>query len=720
MTNRFLIAAVIMAGILSFFLLYISRETTGPDAETDLSQAPVPDIIRLKFGHHMPENTSQHLSALRYADGIDYKSNGRVKIEVYPDRQLGTDSAMIEMARTGKLAITLPPAAALATLVPEMQVLDLPFLFPDRTGLYEILDGEPGQLLLEKLEPYGLAGASFWEVGFKQFTAGKPIQTPADFNGLNIRVMQGRPAVDIYRLFGANPVSIDDHELYGALKEGRVDGQENSLLSIFNMNIHQIQSHVTVSNHAYLAQVMVFSKAVMDSLPPDVREMLVTTAGEIAAFERNDMVENEKRLISAIRASGTRVSFLGPEEQARFRQAVAPLMSELERGPGGEVLAMIRRHLAQKHRTRADEVVLGLNADVSASSGLSGQAIKRGMELAATKINRDGGVLGKEISIVVRDNSGISDRGRDNMTYFSGLDNLLAVMGGIYSPIALAELDIIHREQIIFLNPWAAATGIVDNGYSPNYVFRVSVRDEYAGPFLIGKALEKSYNIALLLVNDGWGKGNRKTMVRTLAEQSLEPATIQHFNWGEKDMTPQLDLIEKSGAGIIVMVAGVSEGATIIKNMAARDKRLPIISHWGITGGDFWKSVNRELKSVDLSFLQSFSFFNAGNEPARALMADYFKAYGVDHPGRIFAPVGTAHAYDLVHLIAMAVEKAGTLDRRAVRDSLEQLDDHKGVVKHYRPPFTPDRHDALDQSSFILCRYSEQGYIIPITEAELP
>lgn len=722
MKNRVLIALVFIAAVAAFAWYQISRNTPG-DANTPVAGAPastssMQETIHLKFGHDMPETSSQHLAAMRFADIVDYKTKGRVKIRVHPNQELGTDQKMIEMARAGELAVILPPTAKLASLVPEMQVLDLPFLFTDREQLYTVLDGEPGRMLLEKLTPHGLIGAAFWESGFKQFTANRPVRSPDDFRGLNIRVMRSSTIMELYKAFGANPVIIDFHETYQALADKVADGQENPLVSIVNMKFHEVQSHVTISNHAYLAQALVFSKAVMDSLAPDIREVLVATARELAPFERNDIVENEKKLIEDLRAAGVDVYLLNASEKEIFQQATAHILSGFHQEPGGEVLAMFQKHLARHKPFGADDIILGLNADVSAGSGLSGQSINRGMELAVAKINRAGGILGRNVRIVVRDNSGISDRGRDNMRYFGKMDNLLAVLCGIYSPIALAELDIVHQEKIILLNPWAAATAIVDNGYDPNYVFRVSVRDAYAGPFLIKKALERSRNIALLLVNDGWGRGNRKTMTQTLAEQNLEPLMVQQFNWGEENMTAQLDLIEKSGADLIVMVAGAIEGATIIKNMAARKKPLPIISHWGITGGNFWRSVNKELERVELSFLQSYSFFRPGNDASKALMEAYFETYGVDDPGKIFAPVGTAHAYDLVHLVAKAAEQAGTIDRPAVRDALERIDEHMGVVKHYNPPFTPERHDALDQSSFLLCRYDHQGYIIPLTEKD--
>lgn len=701
-----LILVLLIAGVLWLIL---------QKPEQQVVEEHLPKVYHLKFGHDMPENSAQNVSAIRFADIVNYKSKGKVKIEVYPNQQLGTDQEMIEMARAGELAIILPPTAKMSTLVPEMQLLDLPFLFPNRKDLYEILDGKLGQALLEKLKPHGLIGVTLWESGFKQFTANKEIHTPADFKGLNIRTMKSQTIMEQFQAFGANPIPIDFQKTYQALKDRVVDGQENPLVSIVGMKFYEVQSHVIISNHAYLAQAFVFSKKIYDSLPPDIQEILYTTALEITPFERNEVIEKEADLIKKIKESGTQVYTLTPDERVLFQKASKQVIGKFNLVEE-ELLSMVQEFIRQKHQAIENEIVIGLNADLIASSALSGQSIKRGMELAVDEINQKGGILGKQLRIIARDNSGISARGIDNMKYFSRLKNQVAVMGGIYSPIALAELDIIHREKLLFLNPWAAATKIVDNGYQPNYVFRVSVRDEFAGPFLVKEALKQYKKIALLLVNDGWGKGNYTGITNALIKKNLKPVAVEWFNWGEKDMNPQLERIENKNAEVILLVAGAGEGITIVKNMAGRSKKIPLISHWGITGGHFWKAVNRELEQVSLKFLQSFSFMNATEKKQQDLIQKYFKTYNVDHPGKIFAPVGTAHAYDLVHLLAIAIKKANSVDRSAIRAALEQIKEYQGVVKHYTPPFSPSRHDALDQSSFFLAEYNQQGYIIPIKE----
>jgi C4-dicarboxylate-binding protein DctP len=703
------IGLMAIVGIVLFYQQKKDREQPPPTKEDQKK------VYHLKFGHDMPLDSAQHVAALKFADIVNHKSGGRVVVTVFPSQQLGTDHQMIESARAGNLAIILPPTAKLSALVPSLQYPDLPFLFPDREDAYALLDGEPGKMLLEQLKSCGLIGVTFWESGFKQFTANKAIRSPEDLMGLKFRVMKSRIIMDQFKALGAHSIPIDFHKTYQALEDGVVDGEENPLVSIVNMKFHEVQSHVTISNHAYLGYVFAFSKKILETLPPDIQEILVSTAKELTLFQRKEAIEREKAFIKTIKDSGTHIYYLSDEERNRFRAATAYIFEKYRNLIGTEILDKTAQYLQKKYGIpNEDEIIVGLDADMTLGSAPSGLSIKRGMELAVREINQQGGILGKKIHIMVRDHSGISARGIGNMKYFATVKNLVAVMGGLHSPVALSELDIIHREKIIYLDPWAAATPIVDNGRHPNHVFRVSVRDEYAGSFLVKEALQEYQHIALLLENTGWGRSNHKAMTVALAEKKLTPVAVEWFNWGEGDMTLQLARIENSGAEVILLVANAPEGINIIKSMVKHSKRIPVISHWGITGGYFWENVNRELESVNLKFLQTFSFMTPKNEKTKEIIRKYFEAYHVNTWREIVAPVGTAHAYDLVHLLAKAINQAGTLDRPAIRDALEKIESYEGLVKKYTPPFTPQRHDALDQNDFIMAGYGSDGRIVPL------
>ena len=369
-----------------------------------------------------------------------------------------------------------------------------------------------------------------------------------------------------------------------------------------------------------------------------------------------------------------------------------------------------------------EPILLGLDAAMSGGAGQSGEAIKRGLVIALEEINKAGGVLGRPLELVIRDNRGLPDRGVDNINQLAELDDLVAVVGGIHTPVAVAELKAVHDNELIYLAPWAAGTQLVDNEHNPNFVFRVSVRDEYAGGFLIKAAMQRGYKRpGLLLWRTSWGRSNETAMKTAMKRFGIEPAAVQWFNTSERDLSDQIDELTLAGADVIMLVANPTDGLTAVKEVARRAAahRLPVISHWGITGADFPSMAGAALLEVDLTFLQTYSFFEPPfPEKSERFFEVYCARFGpCETKADVISPVGTAHAYDLAFLLKMAIERAGTIDRRTVRAALENLPRHEGLVRTYDPPFTPARHDALDVSDFRLCRYGAGGAIIPVSLA---
>ncbi|MBF0590289.1 MAG: ABC transporter substrate-binding protein [Magnetococcales bacterium] len=359
---------------------------------------------------------------------------------------------------------------------------------------------------------------------------------------------------------------------------------------------------------------------------------------------------------------------------------------------------------------------------MSGGSARSGQAIQRGIELAMDEINQSGGVLGRPLRLMVKDHRGNPRRGIDNLNDFAALSNLAAVVGGLHTPVVLQELKTIHAHKLLFLSPWAAGTPVVDNGYDPNYVFRVSVRDQYAGGFLVDKALALGFKQpGLLLEKTGWGRSNLKSMGAALQMHGMKPKGVEWFHWGTKRVGKLIDSLYEQGVDVLFLVANAPEGLAVVRAMAARPKakRLPIISHWGITGGVFGQRAGKALQQVDLRVLQTFSFLRPPRpQVAAKLLNAYLKKYpNTGEAKEIFAPAGTAHAYDLVHLLKLAIEKAGSLDRPGLQKAMEHLPRYAGLMRIYERPFRPDHHDALNQESFMLARFDAEGRIVPLGEA---
>lgn len=375
-------------------------------------------------------------------------------------------------------------------------------------------------------------------------------------------------------------------------------------------------------------------------------------------------------------------------------------------------------HHVRRQPQVQNSVVIGIDADMTSGAAQSGEAIRRGVVLAIDEINASGGLLGRTLECVVRDHRGNPARGVDNIAEFSQMRDVLAVVGGIHTPVALQELDIIHREKLIYLDPWAAGTPIVDNGRDPNFVFRVSVRDEYAGEFLVQSALDRGYKrIGLLLERTGWGRSNERAMLAALESRGLEPSGVQWFNWGERSLAKPIEKLEAADTDVMIFVGNPLEGVVAVKNVASlpAERRLPIISHWGITGGNFTELTSGSLSKVNLLVLQTYSFISPPfPERGQKLFEAYAAKFSCSSPREVVAPVGTAHAYEIVMLLAAAVRRADSLDRSVVRSVLESPSKYAGVIRDYDPPFRPDHHDALDATDFILARYDENGVIVPV------
>ncbi len=371
----------------------------------------------------------------------------------------------------------------------------------------------------------------------------------------------------------------------------------------------------------------------------------------------------------------------------------------------------MRRHHSPPERDR--ELLIGLDADLSMGGTHLGLAIKRGMLLAMDEINDRGGVLGRPLTLIARDNRGMPSRGVNHVRDFASLDNLVAVMGGFDSATVNAEVPVAQAGGVPFLIPGATSAKITDHGRGPNVVFRLAANDDRAGPYLVEQALKRSDRVALLLENTIWGRGNEAAMGRHLREKGLKPVHVQWFNRGETDFVRHLIPIERSGAGVILLVASPREERWIIRNLAQRAEPLPVVSHWGVGGGRFWRQNRHLLHRVDLTFLQTAFLKPGGGQRYRRLLQRYRHRFDPEGKTGMIFPMATVHAYDLVRLLARAIEQAGDSDRQKVRAALEHpraaLD---GVLKRYDPAFTPDRHEALTVADYRLARFGADGAIV--------
>jgi C4-dicarboxylate-binding protein DctP len=285
----------------------------------------------------MPE-TPHHRSALKFKEIVEQKTNGRVQVSIFPSGQLGSAQEMFEGLQFGTQEIALLPTARISGFAPNLQLLDLPFLFPDRRIAYQIFDGEIGQTLLDSLDAQGVKGVAIYEDGFKHFTSKKAIRSLEDFDGLKFRTMESPIIMEQFKALGANPTPIAFSELYNALQQGVVDGQENPLVTIMNMRFYEVQDYVIVSGHAYLGHIFMFSKQWFDGLPEDIQKVLVETGRELATWQRQAVTDEEQDYLQTIKESGTEIITLSDSEKAKMKEVTRPVHALLEKIVGKDFL----------------------------------------------------------------------------------------------------------------------------------------------------------------------------------------------------------------------------------------------------------------------------------------------------------------------------------------------------------------------------------------------
>ena len=367
-------------------------------------------------------------------------------------------------------------------------------------------------------------------------------------------------------------------------------------------------------------------------------------------------------------------------------------------------------------------VLIGLDAEFGHRTSTSAQAVRQGLEIAIAEINQSGGVLGgRPLELVIRDNRSLPARGLDNLRELAAIPDLVAVFGGKFSPIYMEVLPTAHELGILLMDPWGSADGITEHDFRPSYSFRLSLKDSWAAPVMLRHALERyqARKLGVFLPNTAWGRSNQAAISRAAAANGQTLVGEKWYNWGDKSFSDDYQELRAAGAQAIVLVANEAEGSTLAREVAALPpaERLPIVSHWGVTGGKFAELAGAGLDELDFAVVQTYSFVGRDDPAARRVLAALRERYGITGAEAVKSPVGVAHAYDLMHLLAQAIDWAGSTDRAAVRTALENLGPYDGLVRHYDHPFTPERHDALSPAEVFMARFTADDRILPIPRA---
>ncbi len=313
------------------------------------AQQPASQSIVVKFSHVVTDETPKGKGAIRFKELAEAKTQGRVKVEVYPNSQLYKDREELEALQLGAVQMLAPSVSKFGPLgVRKFEVFDLPYMFADESSLEHVVEGPVGKGLFKLLEPKGIVGLAYWFNGFKEFTANKPLRKLDDFKGMKIRIQSSKILEGEIKAFGAIPQVMAFSEVYTALQQGVVDGEENTPSNKYTQKMHEVQKHMTLSDHGVVMYAVIVNKKFWDGLPADIRKSLGEAMAESTKYVWDiAKKENDDALAKIKAAKTTQVYVLPAAEKAVWRRAMLPLYREYEGVVGKETLQAIEKTVAQ-------------------------------------------------------------------------------------------------------------------------------------------------------------------------------------------------------------------------------------------------------------------------------------------------------------------------------------------------------------------------------------
>ena len=305
------------------------------------AQAP----IVIKFSHVVTPDTPKGKGSEKFKELAEKYTNGRVKVEVYPNSQLYKDKEEVDALQLGAVQMLAPSLAKFGPLgVREFEVFDLPFILPSKAALRKVTEGQLGKSLFKKLESKGIVGLGYWDNGFKVMSANRPLRTPEDFRGLKMRIQSSKVLEAQMRALGAIPQVMAFSEVYQAMQTGVVDGSENTPSNMYTQKHHEVQKYITLSDHGYIGYAVIANKKFWDGLPADVRGQLEKAMAEATAYANEiSQTENDEALAEIRKSGRSELIELTTEQKAAWRKALEPLYADMASRVGKDTLEEFQR-----------------------------------------------------------------------------------------------------------------------------------------------------------------------------------------------------------------------------------------------------------------------------------------------------------------------------------------------------------------------------------------
>lgn len=296
--------------------------------------------IVIKFSHVVAPDTPKGRAAEKFKQLAEEKTKGKVKVEVYPNSQLYKDREEVEALQLGAVQMLAPSLSKFGPMgVREFELFDLPYIFPNKESLYRVMDGDIGKKLFAKLETKGVTGLAFWDNGFKQMSANTPLHHVTDFKGLKMRIQSSKVLDATMKALGANPQVMAFSEVYTGLQQGVVDGTENPVSNLYTQKMHEVQKHMTISDHNYLGYAVIVNKKFWDGLPADIREALTQAMKETTIFERDIAQKDNDDALAKVRAAKTTEIYVLPlKDRIEWQKVLLPVHKEFENIIGKDLI----------------------------------------------------------------------------------------------------------------------------------------------------------------------------------------------------------------------------------------------------------------------------------------------------------------------------------------------------------------------------------------------
>jgi tripartite ATP-independent transporter DctP family solute receptor len=305
----------------------------------------------LKMNLNGPETHPAAAGMKKFADTVAAKTNGRIKISLFYNGALGSDQAVVSALKGGTVELAVMNSGILASEAKELAIFDFPFLFANEKESDAIVDGPVGKKMHALLEPKGLVGLSYWELGYRQITNSKrPLNKVEDLDGLKLRVIPNPINIDWVKALGANPTPLPFPEVYGAMEQKAIDGQENPISVIAANKFWEVQKHMAITNHQYNPQSVIMSKKVWDSLSAADRKIIDEAADEAANVQRTASRAAVAANLELLRKNGMTVTQFSPAEVAKLREKMKPVIAKYTASVGEATVNEVLAELAKMRK----------------------------------------------------------------------------------------------------------------------------------------------------------------------------------------------------------------------------------------------------------------------------------------------------------------------------------------------------------------------------------